>query len=436
MKTKFSLPILLLAVGFLLISCQNDTIVNDKRMIISWEEDEEGDEEQRAEINPELLERCQMIQDRYWLEFPEEQQLMPYEYLMTKYCNLLLAYFKYDWNYEDFLLTSEWDSTYQFIMEQLFLNDMEYEEVNIGATEFDAYCCLLDSMLIDELNYYECVRMKMDESAEIEAYVSVDEIWYSPFVSLCGQEYSKLDILYRDEYEQPLEHEKQEDPIVNCRNLNQVEEEHVNNPRYLGRYKLHMLWPDNIVKYRNYKKRCPNMEIMKLAMNEWKNAAKGNLYFEEVKDNGWQRFTWGLGLNYHVCLSKTSDSNVGGSSTLGYVPWAHIHINAETSGIRTYLHELGHTLGLIHEMQRCDRDEYVYVYYSAIKPKYKYNFHKYAQSTAQPYGEFDFESIMMYSMYAFGDGEQTIYPLDDNEHYDIYDGLSGRDIKYINYLYN
>lgn len=74
------------------------------------------------------------------------------------------------------------------------------------------------------------------------------------------------------------------------------------------------------------------------------------------------------------------------------------------------IHELGHALGLSHEHQRPDRDEYIEVLWDNIKAGRSDNFSKIRAGITfnLPY---DFESIMHYGQTAFGeDGLQTWKP--------------------------
>lgn len=74
----------------------------------------------------------------------------------------------------------------------------------------------------------------------------------------------------------------------------------------------------------------------------------------------------------------------------------------------TIIHEIGHTIGLIHEHSRSNRDKYVKVLYNNIQPDptdpnfIKVNFDKIATEYLSP--EFDFESIMLYHSYEFSKG--------------------------------
>jgi len=70
-------------------------------------------------------------------------------------------------------------------------------------------------------------------------------------------------------------------------------------------------------------------------------------------------------------------------------------------------HELGHTLGLFHEQQRADRDEFVVVTTDFLEDQgNKGNFTK--QPTYRPAAAYDYDSIMHYGSYDFGDGRRVI----------------------------
>jgi len=78
------------------------------------------------------------------------------------------------------------------------------------------------------------------------------------------------------------------------------------------------------------------------------------------------------------------------------------------------IHELGHCLGLVHEHQRPDRDNYVLINWNKIYSVYHHNFeiieNPLIEEQSYPY---DYESIMHYPINAFSrDGSVTIDVLD------------------------
>lgn len=78
------------------------------------------------------------------------------------------------------------------------------------------------------------------------------------------------------------------------------------------------------------------------------------------------------------------------------------------------LHELGHCIGLLHEHQRPDRDNYVAILWEKILPEYESNFTILDNPLIieQDYS-YDYKSIMHYCSGGFSiDGSETIIPLD------------------------
>ncbi|XP_039297726.1 zinc metalloproteinase nas-7 isoform X1 [Nilaparvata lugens] len=104
------------------------------------------------------------------------------------------------------------------------------------------------------------------------------------------------------------------------------------------------------------------------------------------------------------------------------------------------VHELGHSIGFWHEMNRPDRDSWIYVFWSNIIPGYETAFAVHDDNSVDMLGErFDYKSIMMYDEYAFSkDGiSPTLQARNYEEIGPIWKkrGLSGSDIKRLQKLY-
>lgn len=203
-----------------------------------------------------------------------------------------------------------------------------------------------------------------------------------------------------------------------------------------ARYSLHLLWNDAVVRYRYSESFCTSEHRSKLegAMNVWKEASGNKLSFERVKNNFWNQSSWALGLNYHVFVDDKSGKNYAGQSTLGMVPWSIMYFNDELNDPRTYLHELGHTLGLMHEHQRPDRDDYIDVFMDDIPCGAKSQYRKCCSMTT--FGSFDYESIMLYGSGLLHDGQEivTMTTISGDELKWNY-SLSDKDKLYIKELY-
>lgn len=320
----------------------------------------------------------------------------PYTYIMNKYLDLALDYMG-EWNIE--ITGRDIESKKRLFIESSYMHfgKENLEDTDLEGSEEDIFFNMLYEQLAEELNTFPIIDQYLGENEVCDA-----EDIILTFKGEVG--YSKIDILYHQENEIPLEHEQYntdeyyEEDDCGCWRSNASTQSEV-QPQRVVRYHLISKWLSDI-KYRNYKGTCP-MDVMREAMDEWEEAANHAIHFVEIKDNGWNRFRWGIGCHYHVCLSNKSDlKGSGGMSSLGTVPWAYIHITDAEKG--TCLHELGHTLSLKHEHCRPDRDCYINVDFNNIQANWKTHYRKYPESSVTTYGPFDYESIMLYGSYANG----------------------------------
>ena len=104
----------------------------------------------------------------------------------------------------------------------------------------------------------------------------------------------------------------------------------------------------------------------------------------------------------------------------------------------TILHEIGHSIGLLHEQVRPDRDDYIDVVPENIEEGLSLEFEKEEADEVDTLGVgYDYNSIMHYEPDAFGiDGKTTLVALDPSIQIGGATALSYLDVMKINTLYN
>ena len=105
-----------------------------------------------------------------------------------------------------------------------------------------------------------------------------------------------------------------------------------------------------------------------------------------------------------------------------------------TCGRGATIHELLHTLGIFHEHQRSDRDNFIFVNYGNIKPGMSSDFDIKGE---EDFGSYDYRSIMHYRSTAFGINNQVtiVAPPPFNTVIGQRNGLSPGDIATIDHIY-
>ena len=98
------------------------------------------------------------------------------------------------------------------------------------------------------------------------------------------------------------------------------------------------------------------------------------------------------------------------------------------------IHEIGHSMGLLHEQMRKDRDEYVVVDLAQVTPGYTGNFGKMSSTTGRDIGKYDYDSIMHYGsdFFASGSAPTIIAPVPIGQS----GSLSAGDVEAVDFLYN
>ena len=126
-------------------------------------------------------------------------------------------------------------------------------------------------------------------------------------------------------------------------------------------------------------------------------------------------------------LVRESPNNVGyGSSTRITIP----------SIPSVVIHEIGHAIGLQHEHQRPDRDNYITINEENIEPNFVYAFNKMSAQYVDITSTYDYRSVMHYYSYAFSkNGKKTIEVPDSINTTLGNSTLSPLDIAFINQKY-
>lgn len=130
-----------------------------------------------------------------------------------------------------------------------------------------------------------------------------------------------------------------------------------------------------------------------------------------------------------------SDGNWSFVGRKGGVQELGLHPLESTVG--SAIHELGHSVALMHEHSRRDRDNYVNVIYSNILPEWRHAY-DIEQRPQNKYSDFDFNSIMLYPPYngfAIDESKPTMTKKDGSTWTPQKSNLSPYDVRIINWRY-
>jgi len=181
-------------------------------------------------------------------------------------------------------------------------------------------------------------------------------------------------------------------------------------------------WPNNTIYYViNGLSSSVRSELTK-SINEW--SSRTNVRFKERTNEP----------NYVTISSSGSNSN-SGSAILGmFGSRGYIRLGTRASAA-VITHEIGHTLGYIHEQNRSDRDNYIRILTENIQSNAQDQFYKSGSATLVT-SSFDVNSIMMYGSYTFSkNGRPTITDLNGNPFPRQSGRLSSLDIQGTNSAY-
>ncbi len=137
------------------------------------------------------------------------------------------------------------------------------------------------------------------------------------------------------------------------------------------------------------------------SFNEW--SGKTNVRFKERTNE-----------STYVTISSSGSHSNSGIATLGSNgSRGFIRLGTRATAV-VIIHEIGHTLGYIHEQNRSDRDNYVRILFDNIENDRQDQFFK-SSSASLITNALDLNSTMMYGSYTFSkNGRPTITDLNGN----------------------
>ncbi|KAK3095013.1 hypothetical protein FSP39_009149 [Pinctada imbricata] len=161
--------------------------------------------------------------------------------------------------------------------------------------------------------------------------------------------------------------------------------------------RIDLRWPKGVIPYTFATNHFTDKEIytIKIAMREWEKYTCIKFREAASGDRNYVRFQNGPGCNSQLGM-------VGGMQVL----------NLDVNGCRwkgLYLHEIGHAIGLVHEHQLPNRDEYISILYHNVAPSMRVWFQKYTNNQVNQFDiNYQLSSVMHYGTTAFSaDGRST-----------------------------
>ncbi len=181
-----------------------------------------------------------------------------------------------------------------------------------------------------------------------------------------------------------------------------------------GKYRL---WPNGVVNYtidpRAFPSGTDSYNSICEAIAHWEKATV--LRFAEGEAKNYIIFT----LKKYLPEPKEGPDIIGTSNRIGMKIGdgpQYVYFDEDPAGYNgLIIHEIGHAVGMFHEHQRNDRDDYVTVYPKNVIPQY-YEDNFPIEPDQDDDSRYDYGSIMHYGECAFSiNGDPTIVPIGNHE---------------------